>query len=83
MAGAAQRGASAGQLQPSGVLQVNCKWRFGTRAKLNSGDRALRQAARWSCGCCARDDDPDAEGRMVRGPGGCETPTRYSTAFGK
>ena len=52
--------------------------------RLNSGDRALRQAARcWGCECCARDDDPDAEMRMVCGPGGRETPTRYSTAFGK
>ena len=59
------------------------KWRLGTSVRLNSSDRALRQAARWGCECCARDDDPDAEERMVRGPGGYETPTRYSTEFGK
>ena len=49
---------------------VCCKWRFGTGKKLTPGDRALRKAARWSCGCCAQDDDPDAEVRMVRGPDG-------------
>ena len=62
---------------------VCCKWRCGNRVELNSGDRALRKAARWGCECCVQADDSEEEARMVRGPGGRETPTRFTTACGK
>ena len=76
-----QRG---GELLLGNFNRVVChKLRPGTSGTLNAGDRALRKAARWSCECCARVDDPDEEVRMVRWPEGRETPTRYSTAFGK